>query len=115
MFYWLRKTHRQTNIQYVWNFFEVGHGKGEHDVASACMKRDLSREKLKFEEKSKFKNAHEIVEWCKKYLYIGSSQNSTIKHFFYLVEEKNILSRYDYDTISMSAKWYSFRNLDSNT
>ena len=53
-----------------------------------------------------FKNAHEIVELCSKYLYIGSSENSTIKRFFYLVEEKNILSRYDCDTISASTKWH---------
>ena len=92
MFYWLSRTHRKTNIQHVWSFFEVGHGKGKHDGAGAYMKRALSREKIKFEEKSKFKNAHEIIKWCNKYLYAGSSENSTIKFFFYLVEEKNILS-----------------------
>ena len=85
-------------------FFEAGHGKGEYDGVGACMKIDLCREQLKFEEKAKFKNAHEIVEWCRKYLYTGSSENSTIKRFFYLVEEKNIFSRYDRDTISGSAK-----------
>ena len=66
-------------------------------------------------EKKKLKNAQDIVEWCNKYLYIGSSQNSTIKPFFCLVEEKNILSRYECETSSRSTKWYSFRNLDSNT
>ena len=115
MFYWLSRTHRQTNIQHVWSFFEAGHGKGEHDGAGSCVKRALSREQLKFEEKAKLKNAHEIVEWCNKYLYTGSSQNSTIKRFFYLVEENNIPSRYDCDTISGSAKWHSFRSSDSNT
>ena len=115
MFYWLSRTHRQTNIQHVWSFFEAGHGKGEHDGAGACVKRALSREQLKFEEKAKLKNAHEIVEWCNKYLYTGSSQNSTIKRFFYLVEENNIPSRCDCDTISGSAKWHSFRSSDCNT
>ena len=71
-----------------------------------CVKRAFSREKLKFEEKAKFKNAHEIVEWCNKYLCTRSSENSTVKCFFYLVEEKNILSRYDSDTISGSTKWH---------
>ncbi len=73
IFYWLSRTHRQTNIQHVWSFFEARHGKGEHDGVGACMKGALSREKLKFEKKAKFKNAHEIVEWCKQYLYMGSS------------------------------------------
>ena len=58
---------------------------------------------------------HDILEWCNKYLYIGSSQNSTIRHFIYLVEENNILSRYDHDTISGSTKWHSFRSSYSNT
>ena len=98
----------------MWSFFEAGHGKGEHDGVSACVKRTLSREQLKFEKKGKFKNAHEIEEWCKIYLYI-ECQNSTIICFFYLVEEKNILSIYGCDTISGSAKWHSFRSLDSNT
>lgn len=71
-FYWLSRKHRKNNIQHVWSFYEARHGKGEHDGVGACVKRTLSREKLKFEEKSKFKNAHEIVEWCKKYLYTGS-------------------------------------------
>ena len=79
------------------------------------MNKALCREQLKFEEKAKFKNTHEIVEWCNKYLYIGSSQNSIIRHFFCLVEEKNILSRNDYETISGSTKWHSFRSSDSNT
>ena len=96
-------------------FFEVGHGKGEHDGVGVCMKTALCRKQLKFEEKAKFKNAHDILEWCNKYLYTGSSQNSTIRHLFYLVEEKNIFSRYDYDTISKVAKWHSFRSSDSNT
>jgi hypothetical protein len=26
------------NITHCWNFFETGHGKGEHDGAGACIK-----------------------------------------------------------------------------
>lgn len=88
----------------MWSFFEARHGNGEHDGIGACVKRAFSREQLKFEEKAKFKNVHEIVEWCNKYLYTTSSENSTIEHFFYLVEENNIHSRYECDTISGSAK-----------
>ena len=35
----------------MWNFFETGHSKGEHDGVDKCVKRALSREKLKFEKK----------------------------------------------------------------
>ena len=52
----------------MWSFFEVRHGKGEHDGVGACVKRALSKEQLKYEKRAKFKNAHEIMEWCSKYL-----------------------------------------------
>ena len=28
----------KTNIKHHWNFFEIGHGKGEHDGVGACVK-----------------------------------------------------------------------------
>ena len=33
----------------MWNIFEAGHGKAEHDGVGACMKRALCKEQLKFE------------------------------------------------------------------
>lgn len=82
IFYWLSRQHRKTNIQHTKIFFEVGHGKGEHDGVGACVKKAFCREKLRFEGKDKLKNAREIIEWCDKYLYIGSNHNSKIRHFF---------------------------------
>ena len=29
------------NIRHCWNFFESGHGKGEHDGVGACVKKTL--------------------------------------------------------------------------
>ena len=46
MFYWLSKMHRLSRIQYMWNFTEAGHGKGEHDGASTCIKRALAHKEL---------------------------------------------------------------------
>ena len=37
-FYALCGYHRNENIKHIWNFFESGNGKGEHDVAGACIK-----------------------------------------------------------------------------
>ena len=37
-FFWLCCLHKKTNIKHHWNFFEIGHGKGEHDGAGACVK-----------------------------------------------------------------------------
>lgn len=78
MFYWLSRVHKENNIQHMWSFFEDGHGKGEHDGAGACVKRALARKQLKFEEKTKFRDARAIMDWCNTKLSIGSSENSTI-------------------------------------
>ena len=48
-------------------------------------------------------------------IYTQDQVRTAIKCSLYLVEENNILSRYDYDTISGSTKWNSFRSSDSNT
>jgi len=80
----------------MWNFFEAGHGKGEHDGAGACVKRILARQQLKFEDAIKFKDACGIVDWCNTRLCTpGSSEYSTVHRFFWLVEEENILPRLD--------------------
>ena len=116
MFYWLSRVHKELNVQHIWSFFEAGHGKGEHDGAGACVKRILAREQLKFEDSIKFKNAHEIVDWCNRRLSApGSSDYSTVHRFFWLVEEENIVSRVDCETISGSTKWHSFRSVTTRT
>ena len=42
-FYALCRYHLNENIKHIWNFFESGHGKGEHDGARACIKRALRK------------------------------------------------------------------------
>ena len=32
----------------MWNYFETGHGKGEHNGAGECVKTALRREELKY-------------------------------------------------------------------
>ena len=61
MFYWLSKMHRLSRIQYMQNFTKAGHGKGEHDGASACIKRALAREELKYKDGAILKDAKSIV------------------------------------------------------
>lgn len=45
-FNWLAMQHARTNVRFLWNFFESGHGKGEHDGAGACIKRALRQHEL---------------------------------------------------------------------
>ena len=48
----------------MWNYFETGHGKGEHDGAGACVKTSIRREELKLSTISTIQNAQSIVRWC---------------------------------------------------
>ena len=50
-------------VPHIWNYFETGHGKGEHDGASACIKTALQREEMKFIG-AHLRDAASIVQWC---------------------------------------------------
>ena len=45
-FVWLSSQHARRNTNFLWNFYESGHGKGEHDGAGACVKRALRQHEL---------------------------------------------------------------------
>ena len=40
--------HIKYKLPHKWNYFETGHGKGEHNGTSACIKISLWREEMKF-------------------------------------------------------------------
>ena len=64
LLYWLSRMHVTSGVQHFLNFTEVGHGKGEHDGAGACVKRALIREELKYKGGTKLENSKTIVQWC---------------------------------------------------
>jgi hypothetical protein len=41
VFQWLCILHKKLKVPHICNYFESGHGKGEHDGAGACIKRVL--------------------------------------------------------------------------
>ena len=38
--------HVRTNVRFLWNFFESGHRKREHDGAGACIKCAIQKHEL---------------------------------------------------------------------
>ena len=50
-------------MPHIWNYFETGHGKGEHDGAGACIKTTLQREEIKFTG-AHLQDVASIVKWC---------------------------------------------------
>lgn len=45
-FVWLSHQHARHNTNFLWNFYESGHGKGEHDGAGAFVKCALHQHEL---------------------------------------------------------------------
>ena len=50
-------------MRHIWNYFETGHGKGEHDGAGACIKTALQREEMRFIGACR-RDTASIVKWC---------------------------------------------------
>ena len=63
VFEWLCLLHIKYKVPHVWNYFEIGHGKGEHDGVSACIKTTLRSEEMKFTS-ALLRDAASIVQWC---------------------------------------------------
>ena len=72
IFQWLCSLEKKYRVSHMWNYFESGHGKGEHDGAGACFKTNLHREELKLSTESTIRDAHSIVSWCTSIMGEGS-------------------------------------------
>ena len=56
--------HKKLKVPHLWNYFESGNGKEEHDGAGACIKRELRRKEMNFTNISLIQYEKSIVEWC---------------------------------------------------
>ena len=50
-------------MPHIWNYFETGNRKGEHDGVGACIKTTLHRKEMKFTTISLIRDAKTIVTW----------------------------------------------------
>ena len=82
MFYWLRNMHRLCRFQYMLNFIEVSHGKGENDGAGACIKRALACEELKYKDGAILIDKKSIIQWCNATMGPGKEGETTVCRFF---------------------------------
>ena len=41
VFQWMSMLHKTYNVLHIWNYFETGNDKGEHDRACACINTTL--------------------------------------------------------------------------
>ena len=99
----------------MWNFIEVGHGKGEHDGAGACIKRVLAHEELKYKDGAILIDAKSIVQWCNATMGPGKEGESTVRRFFWLIDNTNIAPYQDCCTLIGSSELHSFRSSDAGS
>ena len=84
----------------MWNFIEVGYGKGEHDGASACIKRSLAHEELKYKDEAILIDAKSIVQWCNATMGPGKERKSMVCTLFWLMDNTNIAPYEDCCTLT---------------
>lgn len=81
-FYWLSPIHKETRVRHTWSYFEIGHGKGEHDGIGACVKRVLRRYQMNHGA-TRLKYSAEVVEWCTRNLGHESHEQAKLVHRLY--------------------------------
>ena len=55
------------DIHHTWTFFEIAHGKGDHDGVGACIKHAFRIHQLTHSA-ARFVNSLNVVYWCKENL-----------------------------------------------
>lgn len=96
-------------------FTNTRHGKEEHDGAGACVKRELAREELNFNDGVKFTGAENNVDWCVKNIRHESQESSMVRIYFLLIEEQ-YLEGYEYCmTLVGSSDMHSFRSSNASS
>ena len=73
--------HIKYKVLHIWNYFETGHGKGEHDGAGACIKIALRREEMNFTG-ALLRDIASIVEWCEFVMGEQATRKHLVRRIF---------------------------------
>ena len=87
-----------TYSAHIWNYFETGHGKGEHDGASACIKTALRREEMKFIGALLRDNAY-IVKWCASVMGEKATRKHLVRRIFWEVTNVDRSQKHRVNTV----------------
>ena len=79
--------HKTYNVLHIWNYFDTGHGKGEHDRVGACIKTALRREEMRFTRNPHIKDAESILQWCSATMSDRTSAvGRPVRNFWHVVD-----------------------------
>ena len=82
-FYWLFHIHKKSNIKHCWNFFDTGHGKGEHNGGGACVKWALRRYQMN-PHADRFESTIQVVQWCNMALIHEYNPSRDVRRCVYI-------------------------------
>ena len=116
VFQWLTTLHKKYNVPHIWNYFETGHGKGEHDGAGACIKTALRREEMRFTTNPHIRDAQSIVQWCSATMSNRTKEQRTstgtghvVRNFWHVVDIDRSCS-YTCNTVQGTRGFHSVRS-----
>ena len=85
--------HKNYNVLHIWNYFEMGNEKGEHDGAGACITTELRREEMRFTRNPHIKDVESIVQWLYAIMSDQTKEQHTstglgrpVRNFWHLVD-----------------------------
>jgi len=119
IFQWLCSLHKNYKVPHMWNYFETGHGKGEHDGAGACVKTALRREELKLSTISTIRNVQSIVRWCtsvmgeESAMRAESTRKRHVDIFFWEVVDIDRSHAWECKTVPGTRGFHSVRSSDN--
>ena len=77
-------------MKHRWNFFETGHGKGEHSGGGACVKRALRRYQMNHST-NRFVCVDQVFQWSHVNLSHDCNQKSNDVHIYELSFQNKII------------------------
>ena len=108
-------------MPHIWNYFETGHRKGEHDGEGACIKTALHRQEMKFTTISLIRDENTIVAWCSSVMGQGatrqedqSSQKSHVHRCFWELVNVDRSHLYECKTFQGTHSFHSVRMSDTS-
>jgi hypothetical protein len=109
VFQWLCMLHKKLKVPRIWNYFESGHGKGDHDAEGACINRVLRGNEMKFTTTSLIRDAKSIVEWCSLVMGEGTETHEEQSH------RKGHIHRYFGEVVDVDgSQWYECKTMQGN-
>jgi len=113
VFEWLCLLHIKYKVPHVWNYFETGHGKGEHDGASACIKTALQREEMKFIG-AHLRDAASIVQWCAFVIGEQATRKPLVRRIFCEVTNVDRSQTPRVNIVHGTRQFHSIRSSDNS-